>query len=63
MEVVKFFREVKQESQKVSWPSAKEVRTTTLVVIVMVTVVALVLLLADSAISTAIEFILGMGKK
>lgn len=60
--IVQFFREVRQESNKVTWPSRKEVTTTTAVVFVMVAIVAIVLLLADGIISTGIEFILGSGK-
>jgi preprotein translocase subunit SecE len=61
-DLVKFAREVRQESNKVTWPSRKEVITTTIVVFIMVTIVALILLFADSIISAGIEFILGMGK-
>jgi preprotein translocase subunit SecE len=63
MEIVRFFREVRQESQKVTWPTMKEVRTTTFVVFVMVTVIAFILLAADSLIAGGIEYILSMGSK
>jgi preprotein translocase subunit SecE len=61
MNIVKFFREVKQEGQKVTWPSRKEVTTTTIVVFIMVTIAAAILLAADWLIATGIEFILGTG--
>jgi preprotein translocase subunit SecE len=60
--LIQFFRETRQEANKVTWPSRKEVTTTTIVVFIMVTVVAMILLVADSVISGVIEFILGMGR-
>jgi len=63
MNIARFVREVRQETQKVTWPSRKEVTTTTIVVFIMVTIIALILLAADSMIAGGIEFILGMGKK
>ena len=60
--MVQFFREVRQETGKVTWPTRKEVTTTTIVVFIMVTVVAIILLCADWVIAAAIEFILGAGK-
>ena len=60
--LVQFFREVRQESSKVTWPSRSEVVTTTIVVLIMVTVAGLVLLAADWAIAGTVQFILGTGK-
>lgn len=56
---LRFIREVKQEGQKVTWPTRKEVVTTTIVVFIMIFILSMILLVADSAISTGIEFILG----
>ena len=56
---LRFIREVKQEGQKVTWPTRKEVITTTIVVFIMIFILSMILLLADSVISTGIEFILG----
>lgn len=61
--IAHFAREVKQEGQKVTWPSRKETITTTIVVFIMVFIVSMILLFADLAISHSIEFILGMGNK
>lgn len=63
MNIVRFLREVKQESQKVTWPSLNEVRTTTIVVFFMVAIIAAILLLADTLIAGGIEIILGTGSK
>ncbi len=60
--IVQFFREVRQEGKKVTWPSRKETTTTTIIVFIMVFIMAMILLLADWAISGAVEFILGLGK-
>jgi preprotein translocase subunit SecE len=61
--LLRFMREVRQESGKVTWPARKEVTVTAVVVFIMVTVIAVLLLLADSAIAAGVEFILGMGSK
>ena len=60
--LAQFFREVRQESLKVTWPSRQETTTTTVVVFVMVFIMAMILLFADFLISHGVEFILGLGK-
>ncbi len=57
--VMRFFREVKQEGQKVTWPTRREVTITTIVVFIMIFIVSMILLFADWTIANAIEFILG----
>lgn len=59
--IVQFVREVKQEGQKVTWPSRDETTKTTFVVFVMILIFALFLMMADWVISSSIEFILGLG--
>ncbi len=54
-----FIREVRQEAQKVTWPTRKEVVLTTIVVFIMIFIMAMILLFADFVISNGIEFILG----
>lgn len=56
--LVQFAKEVKQEGQKVTWPTRKETITTTIVVFIMVFIMSMILLFADWIISTGIEFIL-----
>ena len=56
---LRFFREVKQEGQKVSWPTRKEVITTTIVVFIMIFILSMILLVADWVIASGIELILG----
>ena len=57
----KFLQEVRQETAKVTWPSWKETRMTTLMVFVMVVVVSVFLSLADWIIGNAMRLILGGG--
>ena len=59
--LVRFLHETKQEALKVTWPGRKETVTTTIVVFIMIFIMSMILLLADSAISIAIKFILGLG--
>jgi preprotein translocase subunit SecE len=56
-----FVRQVQQETRKVTWPSWKETRMTTLMVFVMVVIVSVFLSLADYLIGNAMRFILGSG--
>jgi preprotein translocase subunit SecE len=59
---VQFFSEVRRESAKVTWPTRKEVTTTTVVVFIMIAVMGLFLLAADFVISHGVQFILDLGK-
>tara|TARA_A100001011_G_scaffold137763_1_gene145333 strand:+ start:126 stop:347 length:222 start_codon:yes stop_codon:yes gene_type:complete len=56
----KFFKEVKQEGQKIVWPSRKETLITTAMVFVMVLIFSLFFLLVDNVISWFIRLILGL---
>lgn len=62
-DIVQFSREVKQEGQKVTWPTRKETTTTTVVVFIMIAIFSVILMLSDWVISAAIEFILSLGTK
>jgi len=57
----KFVQEVRQETAKVTWPSWKETRMTTLMVFVMVVLVSVFLSLADWLIGNGMRLILGGG--
>ena len=61
-DAIQFFREVRTESMKVTWPARKEVTTTTVVVFIMVGVMSIFLLAADFIISHGVQFILDLGK-
>lgn len=61
-DAVQFFREVRTEALKVTWPSKKEVTTTTIVVFIMIAIMSVILLAADFLISHGIQAILDLGK-
>jgi len=56
-----FVQQVQQETRKVTWPSWKETRMTTLMVFVMVVIVSVFLSVADWAIGNVMRIILGSG--
>ena len=58
---VQFFREVRQETAKVTWPSRKETVTTTAMVFLMVVAVSLFLSFVDWIIGQALKLVLGIG--
>jgi preprotein translocase subunit SecE len=58
---MQFAREVRQETQKVTWPTRKETAVTTGMVLVMVLLAAGFFFLADQLLSLGIRQILGHG--
>jgi preprotein translocase subunit SecE len=58
---VEFFRQVRTEVNKVTWPTRKETVLTTAMVFAMVVVASVFFLVVDSVFSTAITRILGFG--
>ena len=56
----KFFKEVKQEGNKIVWPSRKETLITTAMVFVMVIIFSIFFLMVDNIISWIIRLILGL---
>jgi len=57
---LQFFRQVRQEVAKVSWPSRKETTITTAMVFLMVAVASLFFLVADWLLSFGVTWILGL---
>jgi len=55
----KFLREVRQEMDKVTWPTRKETTVSTIMVLVLVTVAALFFILVDWGIGSAVRAIIG----
>jgi len=55
-----FFREVRREASKVTWPTRKETLVTTGMVFVMVIVAAIFFLIVDQIIAVAVQLILGI---
>ena len=58
---VKFFQEVRSETNKVTWPTRRETAITTGMVFVMSTLAALFFLFADQVIRFLITLVLGIG--
>ena len=58
-----FIRQVRRETEKVSWPTRKETLISSAMVLVMVTVAAIFFLLVDNIVSFIIQFILGVGAR
>jgi preprotein translocase subunit SecE len=57
----KFLQEVREETDKVTWPSRRETAITTAMVFVMVAVASIFFLLVDQIARTVITLILGIG--
>ncbi|OUX17144.1 MAG: preprotein translocase subunit SecE [Rickettsiales bacterium TMED251] len=60
MKPLRFLKEVKQEGNKIIWPTKKETLITTAMVFVMVVIFSLFFLLVDNIISWLIKSILGL---
>ena len=55
-----FIRQVRVETSKVVWPSAKETRRTAIMVLIMTTLLALFFFGVDSFFSAIVQFLLGL---
>lgn len=58
---MEFFRQVRAEVAKVTWPSRKETTITTSMVFVMVAVASVFFLAVDAVLSWGITSVLGLG--
>ena len=58
---VQYFKEVKAEAKKVSWPSRKETIASTIAVFIMVTLASIFLYLSDQILAYLVSLILGIG--
>lgn len=56
---IQFFKQVRQELLRVTWPSRKETTVSAIMVFIMVVIAALFLFVADNIISFLINLILG----
>ena len=57
---LKFFREVKQETSKVTWPTRKETIITTVMVFIMVFLLSIFFLGVDQLLSFLVKLVLGL---
>jgi preprotein translocase subunit SecE len=56
-----FFREVRSEVQKVTWPTRRETAITTVMVFIMAAIAGVFFLLADQVIRVVVTYVLGIG--
>ena len=56
-----FFREVRQEVGKMTWPTRRETMITTAMVFAMVVIIAIFFLIVDMILSFGVKTILGLG--
>ena len=58
---VKYVQEVKNEMDKVTWPSRRETTVTSIMVLIFVFIAAIFFLLSDQLLSWVVGLILGIG--
>ena len=58
---LEFFKQVRSESKKVTWPTRQETTVSTIAVFVMVFIAAVFLYFSDQLIAVLIRFIMGFG--
>ena len=56
----KFVREVRDEANKVVWPTRKEIGVSTLMVLALATIASLFFVLVDTVISAVVRLIIGI---
>ncbi len=56
-----FLKEVRQETNKVTWPSRKETMITTAMVFLMVIFASIFFLIVDQVLSLGVRTVLGLG--
>ncbi len=58
---IQFFRQVKQEIKKVTWPTRKEVMQTSIMVIILVAIAATFFFFVDQIFGWGVKLIFGLG--
>jgi preprotein translocase subunit SecE len=58
---IKYAQEVKNEMDKVTWPSRRETTVTSIMVLIFVFIAAIFFLLSDQLLSWVVGLILGIG--
>jgi len=58
---IEYYRQVKSETKKVSWPTRKETTISAVAVFVMVLISSIFLFAADQVIAFAVRLIIGLG--
>jgi len=58
---IEFFKQVRSEAKKVTWPTRQETTVSTIAVFIMVFIAAVFLYFADQIIAWIVNLILGFG--
>lgn len=58
---MEFFKQVKTEAKKVSWPTRAETISSTIAVFIMVVIASVFLFLADQVLAFVVSLALGLG--
>ncbi len=58
---VEYYKQVRSEMKKVTWPTRKETTVSTIAVFIMVTIAAIFLFFADQVLSFLVRTLLGLG--
>ena len=58
---IQFFRQVRQEVKKITWPARKDVTRTSAMVIILVALATLFFFFVDQILGWIVQVILGMG--
>lgn len=58
---IQFFRQVKQEVKKVTWPTKREVLQTSTMVIILVSIAAAFFFFVDQILGWMVQLIFGLG--
>ena len=58
---IDFFKQVRAEAKKVTWPTRQETTASTIAVFIMVVIASIFLFAADQALSLIVRFALGLG--
>lgn len=56
-----FFKQVRSEAQKVSWPTRRETTQSTIAVFIMVVIASIFMFTADQILAWVVKTILGLG--
>ena len=59
--IIQYFREVRQEALKVTWPTRRETAISTAMVVIMVLASAVFFFVIDEILAIAIRFLLTLG--
>lgn len=59
---MEFFKQVRSETNKVSWPTRKETTQSTIAVFIMVTIASIFMFTADQVLAWIVKMILGLGE-